>query len=66
MRSGREATCRRASRCFDPQIAFRAFMPDAREEVVADDPEEIATFMREFLSQWVDWAADRRRFPGRW
>ena len=40
---------------FDPQIAFRAFMPDAREEVVADGPEEIASFMREFLSQWVDW-----------
>ena len=40
---------------FDAEIVFESFMPDADERVVANGPEEIAAFMREFLAQWTDY-----------
>jgi len=40
---------------FDTEIAFESFMPDANDRVLADGPEEIAAFMREFLAQWADY-----------
>ncbi len=39
---------------FDPEIVFESFMPDASERVVAEGPEAIEAFMREFLAQWRD------------
>ena len=40
---------------FDTAIAFESFMPDANDRVVADGPEEVAAFMREFLAQWANY-----------
>jgi ketosteroid isomerase-like protein len=40
---------------FDPGIVFESFMPDANERVVANGPEEIEVFMREFLGSWRDY-----------
>jgi ketosteroid isomerase-like protein len=40
---------------FDPEIVFESFMPDANEKVVANGPEEVGRFMREFLAQWRDY-----------
>jgi ketosteroid isomerase-like protein len=40
---------------FDSEIAFESFMPDANERVVANGPEEVEAFMREFLGQWRDY-----------
>jgi ketosteroid isomerase-like protein len=40
---------------FDAEILFESFMPDANDWVVAHGPEEIETFMREFLAQWADY-----------
>jgi ketosteroid isomerase-like protein len=39
---------------FDPAISFESFMPDANERIVANGPEEVEAFMREFLGQWRD------------
>ena len=36
---------------FDPEIVLESFMPDSREHVVAQGPEEIEAFMREILAQ---------------
>jgi len=40
---------------FDSEIVFESFMPDANERVVANGPEEVETFMREFLRHWRDY-----------
>lgn len=40
---------------FDTEIVFESFMPDASGCVVAHGPEEIKTFMREFLAQWANY-----------
>jgi ketosteroid isomerase-like protein len=37
---------------FDAEIAFESFMPDANDRVVANGPEGVEAFMREFLAQW--------------
>jgi ketosteroid isomerase-like protein len=37
---------------FDPEIHFESFMPDSAETVVAEGPEGITDFMREFLASW--------------
>ncbi len=40
---------------FDTEIAFETFMPDANDRVVADGPEEIEAYMRDFLAQWANY-----------
>jgi ketosteroid isomerase-like protein len=40
---------------FDPEISFRSFMPDSNETFLANGPQEIEAFMREFLAQWRDY-----------
>jgi ketosteroid isomerase-like protein len=40
---------------FDSEIVFESFMPDANERVVANGPEEVEAFMREFLGNWRDY-----------
>jgi ketosteroid isomerase-like protein len=52
---------------FDPEIRFESFMPDANERIVANGPEEVEAFMREFLGQWRDYRliADEVREVGK-
>jgi ketosteroid isomerase-like protein len=52
---------------FDPEIVFESFMPDANERVVATGPEEVESFMRDFLAQWRDYRliADEIREVGK-
>jgi ketosteroid isomerase-like protein len=40
---------------FDSEIVFESFMPDANKRVVANGPEEVEAFMREFLGNWRDY-----------
>ena len=40
---------------FDPEILFESFMPDSHELVIAHGAEEIAAFMRDFLTETRDY-----------
>ena len=40
---------------FDPEILFESVMPDSSERIVANGPEGIEAFMRDFLTQWRDY-----------
>src|SRR5687767_6536614 len=40
---------------FDPEIVFESLMPDSHERVVAHGAEEIAAFMRGFLTETRDY-----------
>jgi ketosteroid isomerase-like protein len=37
---------------FDPDVVFKTFMPDSSERVVLHGPDEIRSFMEEFLANW--------------
>jgi ketosteroid isomerase-like protein len=49
---------------FDPELVFESFMPDANKRIVSHGPNEVETFMREFLSQWRDYRIVGEKFRG--